>query len=137
MLVIRLARGGAKKRPFYHLVATNSRNARDGRYIERLGYYSPLAHGQDLVLNLNSDRISYWTEQGAQLSDKVAWLLKQSKLNANQPITAPVRAKKAPPKKKVAKDDGKVEAEAKAETEATEAAAPEVTKDNAEPKEAE
>lgn len=76
-VVIRLTRGGAKKRPFYHIVAADSRKARDGRYIERLGYYNPIAKGQEIPLFLEQDRIQYWTEQGAQPSDRVANLLKQ------------------------------------------------------------
>ena len=76
-VVIRLTRGGAKKRPFYHIVAADSRKARDGRYIERLGYYNPIAKGQEIPLFLEQDRIQYWTEQGAKPSDRVANLLKQ------------------------------------------------------------
>jgi small subunit ribosomal protein S16 len=79
MVVIRLARGGAKKRPFYHIVATDSRNKRDGRYIERLGYFNPAASGgQDKRLELKVDRIEYWNSVGAQMSDRVASLMKES-----------------------------------------------------------
>lgn len=60
MVTIRLARGGSKKRPFYHMVVTDSRNARDGRYIERLGYFNPVAKGQEERLHLKQDRIEYW-----------------------------------------------------------------------------
>jgi small subunit ribosomal protein S16 len=77
MVTIRLARGGAKKRPFYHIVVTDSRNRRDGRYIERLGYFNPIAAGQAEKLNLNSERINYWLSQGAKPSDRVAQLIKQ------------------------------------------------------------
>ncbi len=76
MVTIRLARGGSKKRPFYHMVVTDSRNARDGRYIERLGYFNPVAKGQEERLHLKQDRIEYWVGQGAQPSDRVAKLLK-------------------------------------------------------------
>ncbi len=76
MVTIRLARGGAKKRPFYHIVVTDSRNRRDGRYIERLGYFNPGAKGQEVRLNLENDRIDYWVGQGAQTSERVAKLLK-------------------------------------------------------------
>lgn len=75
MVVIRLARGGAKKRPFYHVVATDSRNRRDGRYLERLGYFNPIASGQDVRLHLNRERIKYWLEQGAQPSQRVETLV--------------------------------------------------------------
>ncbi len=77
MVSIRLARGGAKKRPFYHVVVTDSRNARDGRYIERLGYFNPRAKGQEIRLNLDSDRIEHWIGQGAQASDRVSKLIKE------------------------------------------------------------
>jgi small subunit ribosomal protein S16 len=79
MVTIRLARGGAKKRPFYHIVVTDSRNRRDGNYIERLGFYNPLAQGQEVRLNLENDRIAHWIGQGAQASERVAKLLKDEK----------------------------------------------------------
>ena len=75
MVVIRLARGGAKKRPFYHVVVTNSRNARDGRFIERLGFYNPIAKGEEIKLQLNKDRIDYWLSKGAQPSERAAHLI--------------------------------------------------------------
>ncbi len=78
MVTIRLARGGSKKRPFYHVVVTNSRNARDGRYIERLGFYNPVAQGNAERLQLNAERVSYWQGVGAQASDRVAALIKES-----------------------------------------------------------
>lgn len=76
MVTIRLARGGAKKRPFYHIVVTDSRARRDSSYIERLGYFNPRATGQEVRLNLEDDRITYWLGQGAQPSERVAKLLK-------------------------------------------------------------
>ena len=76
MVTIRLARGGAKKRPFYHIVVTDSRNRRDGRYIERLGFYNPVATGQEEKLRINKERVDYWVGQGAQTSDRVAKLAK-------------------------------------------------------------
>jgi small subunit ribosomal protein S16 len=78
MVVIRLARGGAKKKPFYHIVATDRRNKRDGRYIERLGYFNPAASGEAKRLELQLDRIEHWQSVGAQLSDRVASLLKEN-----------------------------------------------------------
>ena len=79
MLAIRLARGGSKKRPFYHVVATDSRNARDGRFIERLGFFNPIARGQEEELRLDIERIDYWVSQGGQVSDRVKSLIKQHK----------------------------------------------------------
>jgi len=77
MVTIRLSRGGAKKRPYYHVVVTDSRNRRDGRYIERLGFFNPVAKGNEIRLNLNRDRIDHWLGQGAQASDRVSQLLKE------------------------------------------------------------
>ncbi|CAG9163446.1 30S ribosomal protein S16 [Cupriavidus pampae] len=79
MVVIRLARGGSKKRPFFNIVATDSRNRRDGRFIERVGFYNPLATGKDEGLRLVQDRLAYWEGVGAQLSPTVARLVKQAK----------------------------------------------------------
>ncbi len=82
MVTIRLARGGAKKRPFYHLVVTDSRNRRDGRYIERLGFFNPYAKGQEVRLNVNQERVDHWISQGAQVTDRVVKLVKDSKAAA-------------------------------------------------------
>ncbi len=78
MVTIRLARGGAKKRPFYHVVVTDSRSRRDGRYIERVGFFNPIAKGGEVRLNLDDARVQYWLSQGAQTSDRVAALIKES-----------------------------------------------------------
>ena len=75
MVKIRLARGGAKKRPFYHIVVTDSRNKRDGRRIERIGFFNPVARGQEERLCLNLERVEYWTGVGAQLSERVKHLV--------------------------------------------------------------
>lgn len=72
MVTIRLARGGSKKRPFYHITVADSRNARNGRFIERVGFYNPIARGQEETLRLDKERLDYWVSQGAQLSDRVA-----------------------------------------------------------------
>ncbi|PCJ14571.1 MAG: 30S ribosomal protein S16 [Gammaproteobacteria bacterium] len=82
MVTIRLSRGGAKKRPFYHVVVADSRRARDGRSIERVGLFNPMAKGQEERLRLDSDRIDYWMSQGAQPSERVAQLIKSSKTEA-------------------------------------------------------
>ncbi|THF61514.1 30S ribosomal protein S16 [Pseudothauera nasutitermitis] len=78
MVVIRLARGGSKKRPFFNIVAADSRNRRDGRFIERVGFYNPIAAGAEKGLVVNTDRLSYWQQNGAQLSPTVARLVKQA-----------------------------------------------------------
>lgn len=83
MVVIRLSRAGAKKLPFYRIVVTDSRKRRDGNYIEVIGYFNPVARGQEIRLNLDTDKLSYWTGVGAQLSDRVRSLVKE-----NQKATA-------------------------------------------------
>lgn len=82
MVTIRLARGGAKKRPFYSVVVTDSRNARDGRFIERIGFFNPVARGQEERLRLNMERLAYWVSNGAQASDRVAQLVKEAQKSA-------------------------------------------------------
>ena len=79
MVSIRLSRGGAKRRPFYHVVVTETRNRRDGRYIERLGYFNPVATGGETELNIDLGRTDYWISQGARPSDRVASLIKRSR----------------------------------------------------------
>jgi small subunit ribosomal protein S16 len=74
-----LSRGGAKKRPFYHISVADSRNARDGRFIERVGFFNPTARGQEEGLRIDLDRVEYWQSKGAQLSERVAKLVKQAK----------------------------------------------------------
>lgn len=76
MVTIRLSRGGAKARPFYHIVVCDSRRARDGRYVERVGFFSPLATPNEEKLRIDLARVDYWVGVGAQLSDRVASLLK-------------------------------------------------------------
>ena len=76
MVKIRLARGGSKKRPFYHLTVTDSRKSRDGRFIERVGFFNPVARGQEEELRVDRERVDFWLGQGAQASERVAQLLK-------------------------------------------------------------
>jgi small subunit ribosomal protein S16 len=76
MVSIRLSRAGAKKRPFYHLVVTDSRNRRDGRYIERLGFFNPVGKENEENIRIDLDRVDYWIGEGAKPSDRVASLLK-------------------------------------------------------------
>ena len=78
MVVIRLARGGAKKRPFFNVVVADSRNRRDGRFIERVGFYNPIATKNEESLRLAVDRIAFWEQRGAKLSDTVAGLVKRA-----------------------------------------------------------
>ncbi|HAT6978219.1 TPA: 30S ribosomal protein S16 [Legionella pneumophila] len=77
MVVIRLSRAGAKKRPFYHMVVTDSRKRRDGNYIERIGYFNPVARGQEVKLHIDMDKMTHWQKVGAKLSDRVSALLKE------------------------------------------------------------
>lgn len=78
MVVIRLSRSGSKNRPFYHVVVTDSRNRRDGRFIERVGFYNPLAVEGSEGVRIALDRVAYWQSKGAQLSDTVRRLVKQA-----------------------------------------------------------
>ncbi len=85
MVKIRLSRGGAKKRPFYHIIVSDVRAARDGRNIERVGYYNPVAQGAEPRVVLDKARVDHWVSQGAQLTDKVRNLYKEAgKLEAAQ-----------------------------------------------------
>lgn len=130
MVVIRLSRGGAKKRPFYHLVAADSRTRRDSGYIERLGYYNPVARGQETVLDINLERVEHWLGQGAQASDRVAGLLKKFKKAGTFTGTElaaekeAIREKKAKAKAQAAPVAEAEEAAEEATAEATDEAAP-------------
>ena len=88
MVVIRLARGGAKKRPFFNVVVADSRNRRDGRFIERVGFYNPIAAQGEEALRLSVDRITFWQARGARMSDTVAGLVKRSVKSASAPTAA-------------------------------------------------
>jgi small subunit ribosomal protein S16 len=129
MVIIRLARGGAKKTPFYSVVVADSRNRRDGRFIERVGFYNPLAKEGQEGLRLDTARISHWQSNGAQLSDCVARLVKD---NAKGPEF--MAAKKAKDAAKVA--NAKAAAEAKLAAAAKEAAAAKQAEEAAAAKEA-
>lgn len=82
MVVIRLSRGGSKKRPFYNIVAADSRNRRDGRFLERVGFYNPVAKGNAEGLRLSLDRVDYWVKNGAQVSETVSRLVEVAKSKA-------------------------------------------------------
>lgn len=79
MVIIRLSRGGSKKRPFYHLTVADSRTSRNGRYLERVGFFNPIATGQEERLRVDHERIEHWMSKGAQLSDRVAKLVEDAK----------------------------------------------------------
>lgn len=79
MVSIRLSRGGAKKRPFYHLVVSDVRTARDGRCIERVGFFNPIAAGAEEKLRVDLERVDHWIGNGAQMTDRVADLVKQAR----------------------------------------------------------
>lgn len=83
MVKIRLSRGGAKKQPFYHIVVADSRRARDGRNIERLGFFNPVARGQEERLRLDLERVDYWQGNGAQLTDRVKSLVSEARAAAS------------------------------------------------------
>ncbi|MFV9615956.1 MAG: 30S ribosomal protein S16 [Gammaproteobacteria bacterium] len=88
MVTIRLSRGGAKKKPFYHIDVKDSRRSRDGRYIERLGFFNPGASGGEQRLVLDIDRVTHWKSMGAQTSDRVSTLIKQAKADTNLEASA-------------------------------------------------
>jgi small subunit ribosomal protein S16 len=82
MVKIRLSRGGAKKKPFYHIIVADSRKSRDGRNIERLGFFNPVARGQEERLRLDLERVDYWTGVGAQVTDRVKSLVSEARTAA-------------------------------------------------------
>lgn len=82
MVIIRMARGGSKKRPFYRIVVADSRMPRDGRYIEKLGFFNPIASGNDERLRLDIDKVDHWIGQGAQMSDRITSLVKELRKKA-------------------------------------------------------
>ena len=134
MVIIRLARGGAKKTPFYNVVVADSRNRRDGRFIERVGFYNPSAKAGAEALRVDQERVTFWQGQGAQLSDTVARLVKFHAKGPEYAIAAKAKdAAKADAVKekiaaaeaaklKAAADAAKAEADAKAAEEAAQAA---------------
>lgn len=89
MVVLRLSRGGAKKRPFYSIVAADKRARRDGNFIERVGFFNPVASGGEVGLRIAMDRLTYWTSNGAQMSPAVAKLVDRfARQVASQPAVA-------------------------------------------------
>ncbi len=94
MVTIRLARHGAKKAPFYHVTVADRAAKRDGRFVERVGFYNPLARGQAERLRIDLDRVDYWLSVGARPSERVSALIKEVRMSADQPAaaTAPAEA---------------------------------------------
>lgn len=145
MVVIRLARGGSKKNPFYHIVVADKRKPRDGRFIERVGYYNPMARGQDIRLQLEKERVDYWLNHGAKASERVTHLIK--KLTKAPEAAQKAGLRKGEVKKTQAEQSAKAqkkatklaetesEEKAVAETEAKETESPAETKSKAKPAE--
>ncbi len=129
MVTIRLARHGAKKNPFYHITVADRRAKRDGRFIERVGFFNPLARGRDEALRVDLERVDHWLAEGAKPSDRVRHLIKQARKQALAQAEAssaaaeeaPVAAEEAPADE-AAEEAAPVEEEAVEET-AEEAAA--------------
>ena len=121
MVTIRLSRAGAKKRPFYHITVTDSRKPRDGRFIERVGFFNPIAQGNDVRLKVDHERVNYWVGTGASLSERVESLIKESKLSPEE-IKKSLGKKEQLRLKKLAKKKEALAEEAPAEEAAPEAA---------------
>ena len=123
MVSIRLSRGGAKKRPFYHIVVTDQRNRRDGRYLERVGFFNPVAKGNEEILRVDLARVDHWIGHGARPSDRVASLLKSyrksgSKSEAKSEAKSEDKVASKAKDKAAGKDEGKVAGKAKPKAEA-------------------
>ena len=125
MVTIRLSRGGAKKQPFYHIVATDSRARRDGRYIERLGFYNPVARSSAEPVRLDLERIDHWISNGALMSDRVKSIVKSYRRHGSEDPTAEARAKRKLARRAAKKAANAAPVEAEAEEVAAEEAAKE------------
>jgi len=130
MVTIRLSRAGAKKRPYYHITVTDSRKPRDGRFIERVGFFNPIAQGKDVRLSIDHERVDYWVGTGATLSERVESLIKESKLTPEgfvkiQEKKEQLRLKKLTKKKENKEAEAPVAEEAPAEEAVIEAPAEE------------
>jgi len=113
MVVIRLSRGGSKKRPFYNIIATDHHNRRDGRFLERLGHYNPMAAANEREVTVAAERVEFWTSKGAQISPTVKRLLKQVARDAERGAAAEGKPRKS--KKVLAAEAAAAEAKAEAE----------------------
>ncbi|MEC8956740.1 MAG: 30S ribosomal protein S16 [Pseudomonadota bacterium] len=135
MVIIRLSRAGIKKRPFYHLVVTDSRNKRDGRYIERVGFFNPSGKESEEDINIDQDRINYWVERGAQISDRVKKLLKLqglSKEERDNLKSAKAEKRRVKRLEKKAKEESKEEAKEESKEEPKEEAKEEAKEESKE-----
>ena len=135
MLTIRLARSGSKKRPFFHITIADSRRARDGKFIERVGYFNPISKGKEVRLEINKERVDYWIDQGAQLSDRVESLIKEFNETDEEKKKRELKKEKRKVRKALKRAASKVGEEAPAE-EAKEEAPAEEAKEEAPAEEA-
>lgn len=119
MVVIRLSRGGSKKRPFYNIIATDHHNRRDGRFLERLGHYNPMAAANEREVTVVTERVEFWASKGAQISPTVKRLLKQVARDAERGAAAEDKPRKS--KKVLAAEAAAAAAAAEAKAEASEA----------------
>ena len=133
MVTIRLSRAGAKKRPYYHITVTDSRKPRDGRFIERVGFFNPIAQGKDIRLSIDHERVDYWVGTGATLSERVESLIKESKLSPEEILKVEEKKEQLRLKKLAKKKENKeAPAEEGAEAPAEEAPAEEAAEAPAE-----
>ena len=132
MLTIRLSRAGAKKRPFFHITVADSRKPRDGRFVERVGFFNPIASGKEVRLDLNHERLDYWVSKGAQISDRVLFLMKQEKESPEQKA----KREEKKEKKRIKKASKKASEKATATVAPEEAAPEEAAKEEAAKEEA-
>ena len=133
MLTIRLARAGAKKRPFFHITVADSRKPRDGRFIERVGFFNPISKGKEVRLEIDQERFDYWLSQGANISDRVKTLIKENNETPEEKEKREGKKEKRRLRKLVKRAEAKTsdEPEAPAEATAEETPAEEVAEEEA------
>ena len=134
MVKIRLARAGAKKRPFYHLVAADSRSPRDGRFIERLGFFNPIAVGGEVRLRVNTERVDHWVARGAQLTDRAAKLVGEARAEPS-PVADGAAAEAGAEAEATAAETGSETAAESESADAAESGSEDVSEASAEPAE--
>ena len=131
MVTIRLARHGAKKNPFYHITVADRRAKRDGRFIERVGFFNPLARGQDEALRVDLERVDHWLAEGAKPSDRVRQLIKQARKQVVAQAEAPAAAAQEAPVEEAAEEQAAAEEAVAEEAAAEEGVAEEAAADEA------
>ena len=133
MLTIRLARAGAKKRPFFYITVADSRKPRDGRFIERVGFFNPISKGKEVRLEIDQERLDYWLSQGANISDRVKTLIKENNETPEEKEKREGKKEKRRLRKLVKRAEAKTsdEPEAPAEATAEETPAEEVAEEEA------